>query len=265
MPELRRIYAMSHLPYSYPMQAPFIPFVLGRNDAHGDNIADRAAWSEGRGHYWLWKNVWFDPDEFVAISQYRRCFFFPPLIRKHGPFSVWAELLNRALAQTVLAVSRQEYIGYVRFVEESERGELNEWLSAFDIVVNRPLEYPRSIATIYGEHHRANDWEIFAAICRKYGFDEGKHNFLHGHFMYMMRPEIFDWFMTDWWKVMSEVDALVQHEDHPYQHRKIGYLSERFMSAWLIKARMAVPTLRILNLPIIEGLFQLDRESPGVM
>src|SRR5690242_2979232 len=55
--ELRRSFAMRHLPYGYDLGGEFfVPFVLGVDDAAGDNIADRAAFSEARGHYWLWKN-----------------------------------------------------------------------------------------------------------------------------------------------------------------------------------------------------------------
>jgi len=267
--ELRRTFAMSHLPFSYELSGGFVrPFVLGRDDATGDNIADRTQFSEGRGHYWLWKNERFADDEFVSICQYRRYFWTPHLLDHDHPALVrYAEHANKHLAQTILHMTRAEYIAYIQAVDsvpEDKRARLNEWLSGVDILVNRPLEYPRSIATIYGEHHRANDWEIFASVCRRHGYDDGRHNWLTGHLMFIMRPQLFNDYMTAWWAVMSEVDPLLEQESG-YQSRKIGYLSERFMSAWLVRTRNERPWIRVQTAPIVEGLFQLDRTDPGVM
>jgi Domain of unknown function (DUF4422) len=264
--ELRHSYAMSHLPYSYEFRGDFFkPFVLGVDDGTADNIKDRVAWSEGRGHYWLWKNVKFFDNEFVAINQYRRCFFFFPLLGKGTPYERYAEHLHKNPTQTIHHFSRAEYIDFIHYIEAADKAPLNEWLEGVDVVVNRPLEYPRPIGVIYGEHHRREDWEVFAAVCRRNGFDDGRHRWLTGHLMFVMRPWVFDEYMTAWWKVMSEVDQIVQHEDDPYQHRKLGYMSERFMSAWLLRIRLERPALRIQTLPIAEGLFQFDRPAPGVM
>lgn len=257
---LNRIYAMSHLSYNYEFGNNFfVPFLLGSDDAAGENIADKVAFSEARGHYWLWRNVKFDENEFVAISQYRRCFLFFPLLPANGPFADLVDQAYKNPDRSVVAVSRQRYIEYVRFVAVADKAPLNHWLDGIDAVFCRPLQYPRSIATIYGEHHRANDWEIFASICREHGLDDGRHNWLTGHLMFMMRGWLFREYMDLWWRVMSRVDRLVQHEDDPYQHRKIGYLTERFVSAWLLKVRTERPELRIQTLPIVEGLFQADR------
>ncbi len=263
--ELRRSFAMSHLPYSYDLGGDFfVPFVQDVDGASGDSIVDKTAFSEGRGHYWLWKNVKFADEEFVSINQYRRCFWFPQLMPPGGPYASRVDLMHKQQGQSVLLMSRREYIDYVHFVAASDRGPLNYWIRDLDLVVCRSLEYPRSIAQIYGEHHRAADWEIYAQIARANGLDDGRHNWLTGHLMFIMRPDLFDEYMTLWWKVMQEVDQRVAHEDDPYQHRKIGFLTERFMSSWLIKKRAETPTLRVQTLPIAEGLFQADSQ-PGCM
>lgn len=265
MPEIRHSYAMSHLPYSYEFQGDFFkPFVLGESDASGDNIKEKVAFSEGRGHYWLWKNVRFSDEEFVAINQYRRCFVLFPILGKDTPYARHVDMLHKTPTQTILHFNREEYVDYVHFVEDADKAPLNAWIKDVDVVVNRPLEYPRPISQIYGEHHRAQDWEIFAHVCRKNGFDDGRHRWLTGHLMFIMRPAVFDEYMTAWWRVLSEVDQLVAHETDPYQHRKIGYMTERFMSAWLLRMREERPSLRIQTLPIAEGLFQFDRQ-PGMM
>lgn len=266
MPELRHIYAMSHLPFTYETNGDLLkPFVLGVDDASGDGIADRRAWSETRGHYWLWKNVQFADDELVSVGQYRRCFWLPQLIQPDSQFHRYAEPLNKNLGQQILHMMRPEYIEYVSEVDRADRARLNEWLSGVDLIVSRAIEYPKTIAAIYGEHHRATDWEIFAGVCHKYGLDEGKHPWLTGHLMFMMRRDLFHEYMELWWRVMLEVDERLAHEDHWYQHRKIGYLTERFMSAWLIKIRTERPELCIQTLPIVEGLFQFSRTDPNVM
>lgn len=266
MRELRRTWAMSHLPFSYQFSGDFFrPFVVGVDDQVSDGIPHKAAFSEARGHYWLWKNVKFDDDEFVAINQYRRCFWFPQLMPPGGPWARQVDHMNKMLGHSILHMSRAEYIDYVHFVDIVDREPLNHWLRGADIVVCRPLGYPRSIAQIYGEHHRAIDWEVFAQVCRENGLDDGRHNYLIGHLMFIMRPDLFDEYMTTWWRVMSEVEALIEPNNDPYQHRAIGYLTERFMSAWLLKARGERPALNVQHLPIAEGLFQHDRPAPGVM
>ncbi len=65
--------------------------------------------------------------------------------------------------------------------------------------------------------------------------------------------------------MISEVHNLVSLENDPYQHRKMAFMSEWFMSMWLIKQRIERPTLRVQTLPILEGLFQLDRQGAGAM
>ena len=265
--QLGRSYAMSHLPFSYEWGGEFIrPFVLGVDDAGGENIADRKQFSEARGHFWLWRNERFALNEFVSVQQYRRCFWFPQLIQG-TPFDQYTLKLNKELGQQILHMRRAEYIEYVRAVERADKAPLNQWIADLDLVVGRPIQYPKSIAEIYGEHHRAHDWEVFAHACRKRGLDDGRHSWLTGHLMFIMRPEIFDEYMALWWEVMSEIDPILAPEggDDAYQHRKIGYLTERFMSAWLVKMRTERPTLRVQTLPIVEGLFQLDPREPGTM
>lgn len=265
MTELRRSYAMSHLPYSYELKSDFIkPFVVGVDDRTGDNISTRKQFSETRGHYWLWKNAKFNDDEFVSVQQYRRCFWFPPLMKKGGRFDRFIDQANKNLGQQILHMTRAEYIEYARHVDEADKNPLNYWIRDLDLVVSRAIEYPRTIAQIYGEHHSSQDWEIFAHVCRKYGLDDGRHNWLTGHLMFIMRPTLFSEYMDLWWRVARDVAELLCPNDDPYQHRQIGYLTERFMSAWLIRIRTERPTLRIQTIPIAEGLFQFDRQ-PGMM
>lgn len=266
MSELRRSYAMSHLRYSYDMDGQFIvPFVIGVDDQTGENITDKASFAETRGHYWLWKNKEWRDDELVSFQQYRRCFWFPHLIQQDNSMFPLVKLMNLQLGQTVLHMSRGSYIDYIHHIERQDRQPLNDWLRHVDIVVPRPLQYTKTIAQMYGEHHNAIDWEVFSQACRARGFDDGRHNWLSAHLMGIMRADLFDEYMTQWWAVMSEIEPLLLPERDEYQSRKIGFLSERFMSAWLVKMRTERPTLRIQTLPIVEGLFQHSRPSPGVM
>lgn len=256
---------MSHLPFSYETGGDLIrPFVLGVDDASGDNISDRRVFSETRAHYWLWRNERFADEEFVSVQQYRRCFWFAPMMDGARRFANYAEMANKNLGQQILHMDRRTYIDYVRHVDTADRAPLQHWLRDLDVVVGRPIEYPRTIAQIYGEHHRATDWEIFAHVCRENGLDDGRHRWLTGHLMFMMRPDLFGEYMTLWWRVMREVSEKLEPIDDPYQHRQIGYLTERFLSAWLIKIRTERPSLRIQALPICEGLFQFDAQ-PGMM
>ena len=264
--ELRRNFPMSHLPFSYEVAGDFIrPFVLGTDDAAGDSLATLGQFSEMRGHYWLWRNMKFDSDEFVSTQQYRRAFFWSPLMTLGGNYD--GEIMQAAknLHQQIIYMPRQKYIAWLQYLSDADKEPLNHWLDGVDIVIGRPIEYPVTIAQVYGQHHRAVDWEIFASECRKQGYDDGNHRMLTGHLMYAMRPYWFNRWMTGWWSVFGKIAPLLEPVADSYQSRQIGYLSERFLSAWLIRMRTESPSVRIQTLPIVESLFQFDRPAPGVM
>ncbi len=268
MTELRRSYAMSHLPYSYDLEGSFIkPFVIGVDDTTGDNISDRKEFSEMRGYYWLWRNHPFAENEFVSIQQYRRCFLFPQLIpRDSGELSKINIYLASNIYMPTFTTTRQVYLEYMTLLKEADLDPLNEWLGGVDLVVNRHLIFTgKTMHQLYGENHRAEDWEIFARVLRKHGYNDGRFDWLTTHTVYIFTPKMFDDYMNDWWQVMSEVGGQVNLEDDYYQHRKMAFMSEWFMSMWLIKQRIERPTLRVQTLPILEGMFQLDRSAVGVM
>jgi uncharacterized protein DUF4422 len=264
MSELRRSFAMSHLPFTYDLHGWIKPFVIGKDDASGDTIADITSFSETRGNYWLWKNGKFAADEFVAINQYRRCFWFPQLVHKLRYFSDLNRLISVNAQQPTFLVTRSDYIAYIDAIQDADLSPLNEWLSGSDLVVNRSLLFDVQVCELYGHNHRSQDWQIFAHVLRKHGYNDGRFNWLATHTVYIFTPELFNDYMTDWWQVVSEVRGIVEDDDDPYQHRKFGFMSEWFMSMWLIKLRVERPTVRVQTLPILEGRFELDRE-PGKM
>ncbi len=268
MTELRRSYAISHQTFTYDLEGSFIkPFIIGRDDKTGDSISDKKEFSEMRGYYWLWRNHSFPTDEFVSIQQYRRCFWFPQLMQGVG--GELAKINSYLCTNTHLPTftcGRQTYINYMSFLKETDLSPLNEWLSGVDLVVNRHLIFNgKLVRQLYGENHRADDWEVLAHVLRKYGYNDGRFDWLTTHTVYIWTPQLFYRYMEDWWQVMSEVHSLVSLENDPYQHRKMAFMSEWFMSMWLIKQRIERPTLRVQTLPILEGLFQLDRQGAGAM
>ncbi len=263
--ELRRSYAVSHLPFNYPLSGWIAPFIIGRDDQGGDSISDRAAFSEARAHYWLWKNQPFAADEFVAINQYRRCFWFPQLIPKSNR-RLWEinRLLSINVGQPTIETTRAVYTEYIAAIEHADLTPVNEWLRGADLVVNRNLVFNVPVHQLYGYNHRKQDWEVFASVLRKRGYVDGRFNWLATHTVYIFTPELFDDYMTAWWDVVSEVYELIAPNDDPYQHRQFGFMSEWFMSMWLINLRIERPTVRVQTLPVIEGRFQDDRK-PGEM
>ncbi len=264
MPEFRRTIAISHMPFSYEHGAVIEPFIMGVDDQAGDNISEHKAFSEARGHYWLWKNGRFEADEFVAINQYRRCFWFSQLVPPDHRLAGITRHLSVNVSQATVETTRADYVEYIKLISEADLAPLNHWLEGVDLVVNRNVWTNLPVHKLYGLNHRAQDWEIFANVLRKKGYDDGRFNWLTTHTVYIFTPELFNDYMTDWWDVMSEVYPKLIQEEDPYQHRKGGFLSEWFMSPWLIKQRIERPALRVQTLPVIEGLFQHDRQ-PGVM
>lgn len=263
--ELRRSFAISHVPYTYEFGGDlFVPFIMGQDDTEGDNISDRWTFSEARAHYWLWRNMKFADNEFVAINQYRRSFWFPQLIPKGHKFSRLNMDLSVEVDKPTALAGRPDYIEYVNLVGGADRTPLNEWLQGADLVVNRNLTFDQPVHKLYGANHRAQDWEIFAHVLRKNGYNDGRFNWLTTHTVYIFTPQLFNDYMTDWWRVMSEVYESVDLEHDNYQHRKLGFMSEWFMSMWLINLRVERPTVRVQTLPILEGMFQYDRQ-PGCM
>ncbi len=249
MHELRRTYAMSHQPFPYPTGGFVVPFVLGLDDATGDTLSGERQFSETRGHYWLWKNHKFSDDEFVGINQYRRCFWFSQLIPREHRFAAISSQLAGS-GQSTVTVSREDYVEYVDLVNRADPAPLGRSLEGVDLVVNRDLHFGYPMSRLYGENHRAADWEVFYRVCRDEGYDPGSPDWLTTHTVYVFTPALFDEYMTSWWRVMSRVNERVPVDDDPYQHRKFGFMSEWFMTAWLVRLR---PSVRVLRLPIIEG------------
>ena len=249
MLELRHTYAMSHRPFPYASGGFVVPFTIGRDDLAGDTLSDKKQFSETRGHYWLWKNCKFSDDEFVAVNQYRRCFWFSELIPSTHRFaSISAQLATSG--QSTITTSRDDYVEYINLINRADLAPLSRSLEGVDLVVNRDLHFGYPMSRLYGENHWVADWEVFYAVCRENGYDPGSPEFLTTHTVYIFTSALFDEYMTDWWRVMSQVNERVPFEEHPYQHRKFGFMSEWFMTAWLIRLRS---TVRVARLPIIEG------------
>jgi hypothetical protein len=236
-----------------------VPFVLGKDDTIGDNISNRSQFSEARGHYWLWRNMRFADDEFVAINQYRRCFWFPQLIPRTHRFFDTNRYFSEDVYKATIETTRKDYLEYIHMIDHTDLSPLNEWLRGADLVVNRHLYFNAPLYQLYGQNHIGQDWEIFASVLRKHGYNDGRFNWLTTHTLYIFTPELFNYYMTDWWEVMSEVADLVGPETDSYQSRKLGFMTEWFMSMWLIKLRIERPTTRIQTLPVLEGRFELDR------
>lgn len=266
MRELRRTFAISHLPFSYELTGNFIqPFVIEKDGVTGDNISDQPAFSEARGHYWLWRNMPFAADEFVSIAQYRRSFWFPQLVPKTHRFHEVSAYFNEDAFKATLETTRQDYLEYINIIEHADRTPLNEWLRGADLVVNRSVGFTVPMFKLYANNHRKHDWDIFAQVLRKNGYNDGRFSWLTTHTVYIFTPTLFADYMNDWWKVMAEVRDLVDVDRDPYQSRKLGFMTEWFMSMWLLKRRLDHPTIRVQTLPVLEGRFENDRLAPGVM
>lgn len=240
---------MSHGQPPYVGGKFVVPFVMGRDDLTGESLWDKKQFSETRGHYWLWKNGVFEANEFVAINQYRRCFWFPQLIPAGHRFAEISDFFRANAAQPTLIASRQDYLDYINLIDQADLSTLNEWLQGVDLVVNRDLHFGYPLSRLYGHNHRAADWEVLAPILRAHGYDDGHYEWLTTHTVYIFSPALFATYMQDWWQVMSEVDALIPVEEHNYQHRKIGFMSEWFMTGWLLKhgERLHVERLAMLE------------------
>ena len=256
MRELRRTYAVSHRPFSYYAAGAFVvPFVIGQSDAVGDTLSGERQFSETRGHYWLWRNGKFSDDEFVGINQYRRCFWFSQLVPSgHRLSEISTQLAGSG--QSTVTVPRDDYVEYINLINRADLAPLNRSLEGVDLVVNRDLQFGYPMSRLYAQNHWVADWEVFFAVCREHGYDPGSPTWLTTHTVYVFTPALFDEYMTDWWRVMSAVNERVPFEEHPYQHRKFGFMSEWFMTAWLLRLR---PTVRVLRLPVIEGDFAEPR------
>lgn len=256
--ELRNSYAISHTPLPYDMGRGWIaPFVIGRDDVEGVNIAGKSAYGEMRAHYWLWKNAHFDDDEFVSVQQYRRCFWLPQIAGVPNLFAKHASAVNLDLSLAKVYVNQQEYSDYINAIQNLDLSSLNKWLDGVDMVVARPLIYPKPIREAYGESHRQSDWDVFEPIIKRYGFDGGKTRCLIPDSMYMLTPQLFGEYMAVWREVMAEVERVVEPESDPYQHRNLAFLSERLFSLWAMRLMAERPTIRVQMLPIIEGTFRV--------
>lgn len=234
-------------PFSYLITGKSLRWIQ-LNDSRflwGDGIDERDSYGEMRAHYWVWKDVpnydWF------GFHHYRRAFLYQPLITPDSEWHQLSEAYHAAPWVSALTMKPDQFLRYTEWMQEQDFDSL---FSQWDIIV--PRIERMQIRQQYIGSHRPQDWEVFAAVLRQFGYDDGRLPHVMFYNMFVMGANLFDRYMTDWWGVMQKVEPLISlppKED--YQRRALGFLSERFLPIWLHRQRCENPGLKVLSLPVV--------------
>jgi Domain of unknown function (DUF4422) len=209
-------------------------FVVGEDDASGDNISNRTTYADWRAHYFVWRNK---PDlEIVGFQGYRKHINF------RDALGGWT---------TVPLPYFREYQSWLR---DWDGIGLREILGQYDILVTDPFDisYNLDMTTDFKRSASASDWEAMMSVMRRHGVFDYRLPFITSHSMYVTKAAVFRDWMAFWWSVVSELEPLVKSPDpgpRPdiYVPRAMAFLSERIFSIWLHSSGLKVKTLPLLT------------------
>jgi hypothetical protein len=243
-----KIYVMNHRKFDFAFGGGVVnPFIIGEDDLSGDTINERQHLLGERCHYWVWKNA--PQSEYVGFQIRRRVFLYQPMIGPQHPMEGLSNEMHANPMQQVANVSVVQFVEYLQNIPQSQYGW--EWVKNWDVIVPRPLILNQTLAEHYRDKHRAIDWEIFSVLLRKRGLDDGRLPFLTAFHSFIMRWELFERHMQDYWEIIQEAEGLICLPPSGDERRAFGFLTERWFTVWLHRLRCREPQLRVLTLPVL--------------
>jgi hypothetical protein len=228
------------------------------SDLGGVNLAGNNRYSELRHQFFVWKNL-IDQYDYIGFEHYRRLFFVDPLsaVQLANEFNdIWEMRLFFAAFNTVAlqceSESFQQYLAMRRSFDANAINQTTQWIGSYDIVVPRP-----NIENIEQQWKTCFDddvlWDTMVEGVNRSRIFRARPNVICFQLevcyfanMYIMRRDLLDEYLT----FCFEVLAFCQLRLEP-GGRALGYFSERLFSFWLYQKRIEVPTLRVLELPLV--------------
>lgn len=243
------IYLINHERFQFPIESKtgiIRPFIVGEDDSRGENIQSNKHFLEARCHYWVWKNL--PTSDHIGFHMRRRVLLYPtPEIPLNERSPCW----QLSISQHKHHISMQQLYEYINYLNRLPI-QCWDWVSKYDVVIAAP-EVAGSIRQQYINCHRKQDWDIFEDAARKAGFQDFDLNYIYVSNLFIMRRELFDDYMQLWWDLIPSIEPKIDFPpEYDYQHRILGYLTERLLTLWLYKNRDQ-RNLKVMTLPILFG------------
>jgi hypothetical protein len=196
-------------------QAIFVGRPIGNNIAHLETLA------EMRAHFWIWKNK--NPMFWVGFQHYRR----------------YLDLRNTD--------SRAK----IEVTEPQPQEEIPAWVEDFDVIVPRAWQMNRNLTVgeQFCEAHGNEAWNQMLALVPDFE-RYSKRNSYHVCNIFLTRWEIFARYMEFWWDLSQSLLRTVSVPENSYQHRILGFLSERIWSFWLDREQERTG-IKIFEVPLM--------------
>lgn len=229
------IYVVTHKNFDDSICKEYIPIAVGpqllkdelctyQKDNSGENISSKNAnYCELTAQYWMWKN---DQNATIkGLSHYRR-YFTSAFISSHKK-----NILNKEQIQKILMSPKYDAIVSQKMY--SYRGVKKAYL---DCGYEKDLETVKEVLKEkYPEYVSYYD-KIF----------DGCWGYLAN--MMITSAELFDQYSEWLFDVLFEVEKRADISNYTAQEARIyGYISERLLAVWLLKNKVKVKEMRILN------------------
>jgi Domain of unknown function (DUF4422) len=227
------------------------------SDLTGINIADDNLYAEMRHQFYVWKNFLSDYD-YIGFEHYRRPFFIDhlPAQQLQNGFPDILTLRYYFTAFNVQAIRRDSagfgnYMAMRRSLDESSITSLKKWLGNFDVVV--PRANNEDIEMQWKSCKDPDEWHVMVDCINRSKFFSERENLLYFRLAkcyfansYIMRCDLLDEYLTFCFEVLADLRNRVT-----LVPRALGFFSERLFSFWLYQRRVELPTLRVLELPLL--------------
>jgi hypothetical protein len=228
------------------------------SDLDGINMAENNLYSELRHQFFVWQNL-IDCYDYIGFEHYRRQFFVDTLPAAHlsAAFNdVWEMRLYFAGFNNVGLRCEpdkfQQYLDMRRSLDSTAITQLKQWIDGYDVIVPRP-----NIGNIEQQWKEClpeemcwdtmvegiNRSEIFRARPNLMCFQLEVCYFAN---MYIMRSDLLHEYLTFCFEVLAFCQSRLV-----LGGRALGYFSERLFTLWLYQKRIEMPTLRVLELPLL--------------
>jgi hypothetical protein len=228
------------------------------SDLDGINMAENNLYSELRHQFFVWQNL-LDCYDYVGFEHYRRLFFIDTLPAKQlvkafdnvWEMRLWFAGFNNVGLRCEPEIFRQ-YLAMRRSLDITAITQLKQWIDGYDVIVPRP-----NIGNIEQQWKAwlPEDlwWDTMVEGVNRSEIFRGRPNLVCFQLevcyfanMYIMRSDLLNEYLTFCFEVLAFCQARLEMGG-----RALGFFSERLFSFWLYQKRIEVPTLRVLELPLL--------------
>jgi hypothetical protein len=228
------------------------------SDLGGINIAEDNLYSELRHQFFVWQNL-IGCYDYIGFEHYRRPFFIDTLpaaqlarqFKDVWEMRLWFAAFNDVGMRCEPEIF-QQYLDMRRSLDTTAVMQLKQWIAGYDIIVPRP-----NIDNIEQQWKawipENTCWDTLVEGVNRSPIFRARPNLVCFQLeicyfanMYIMRSDLLDEYLTFCFEVLAFCQARLEMGG-----RALGYFSERLFSFWLYQKRIEMPTLRVLELPLL--------------